>query len=138
MKALWGESYGVAWLPPLGSDAEKSQLADLRAQLQRLSTRLSSGSSGQTSPSMRGLLIGNDRAQYVGSDVVLPVQGCPSEVSVCKPFADLLKQHQIDGIQFCWKNVCSDLLNFRREGATDIHGAILAHNMVRCSVRSSA
>ena len=103
-----------------------------RAQLQPLSTRMSGGyssRSSQLSPCMRGLLIGNDLAAYEDSSIVLEVEGCSRPVTVCKPLAVLLKEHQVEGLSFCWKNVCSKLMSFKQESEEAIHGAILAHNM---------
>ena len=102
--------------------------AKKRAQLQRLSGS-NDGSSGQVSPSMRGLLIGDDFATYEDSDVVLEVENCTNQITVCKSLATLLKEHQQDGLKFCWRNVCSQIMNYKQEGNDDIHGAILAHNM---------
>lgn len=84
-------------------------------------------------PSIQGLVIGNEHAQYEDSNISLPVQGCSTTISVCKQLAGLLKKHQIEGIQFCWKNVCSNLLTYQEEKAGSVYGAILAHNMVRQS-----
>lgn len=51
-------------------------------------------------------------------------------ISVAKPFAEILKQHQIEGVKFMWEKTCSDLLS--AEPGTekiDVSGCILAHNM---------
>lgn len=104
--------------------------AKKRAQLQRLSGGdAAAASSGQLSPSSRGLLIGDDTAEYEDSDFVLQVENCTSQITVCKSLAILLKEHQQEGLKFCWNNVCSKIINFKQEGNKDIHGAILAHNM---------
>jgi len=101
-----------------------------RAQLQRSSGGGTGAAySGQLSPSTRGLIIGDDTAEYEDSDFVLPVANCPGQITVCKPLATLLKEHQEEGLKFCWKNVCSNIMNFKQEGNDDIYGAILAHNM---------
>ena len=99
--------------------------AKKRAQLQRLSA----SNDGSVSPSMRGLLIGDDFATYEDSDFVLEVENCTNQITVCKSLATLLKEHQQDGLRFCWKNVCSQIMNYKQKGNDDIYGAILAHNM---------
>lgn len=101
-----------------------------RAQLQQLSVGGSSGSAFQVRLS-RGMIIGDDSAEYEDSDVVLNVGDSHARVTVCHSLATLLKEHQEDGLKFCWNNICSDVLNFDQEddGDTAIHGAILAHNM---------
>lgn len=107
--------------------------AKKRAALQHLSSRASFGggaSSGRLSPSSRGKTIGNSSATFEDSSIALPVDGCPKRISVCQPLSSLLKAHQREGLQFCWKNVCSKLMSCKQmddKGA--IHGAILAHNM---------
>ena len=103
--------------------------AKKRAQLQRLSANGSTSSSGQLSPTMRGMLIGDDTAAFEDSDFVLDVAGLSSNVTVCQSLATLLKEHQREGLQFCWKNVCSQIMNYKQEGKDEIHGSILAHNM---------
>ena len=103
--------------------------AKKRAQLQRLSANSSTTSSGQLSPTMRGMLIGDDTAAFEDSDFVLEVAGLSSNVTVCQSLATLLKEHQREGLQFCWKTVCSQIMNYKQEGKDEIHGSILAHNM---------
>ena len=107
--------------------------AKKRASLQNLSSRASFGggaSSGRLSPSSRGMTIGNSSATFEDSSIVLPVDGSPNRISVCQPLSSLLKAHQREGLQFCWKNVCSKLMSCDQvDGKGIIHGAILAHNM---------
>lgn len=105
--------------------------AKKRAELQRLSTKLGSNAadSGRLSPTMRGLLIGDDTAEYMDSNFKLEVENCCSKVTVCRSLATLLKEHQKEGLKFCWRNVCSKIMNPKEEGDDEIHGAILAHNM---------
>ena len=105
--------------------------AKKRAELQRLTTKVSSNAadSGRLSPTMRGLLIGDDTAEYRDSNFQLEVENCTSKVTVCQSLATLLKEHQKEGLQFCWRNVCSKIMNSNKEGNDEIHGAILAHNM---------
>jgi len=104
--------------------------AKKRAQLQRLSIDNSnSTSSGQLSPTTKGMVIGDPSASYEDSDFVLEVSGGSTPVTVCKSLATLLKEHQADGLKFCWRNVCSQIMKYKQEGNEDIHGAILAHNM---------
>ena len=79
--------------------------AKKRAQLLPVS---SSGtlSSGRSSPAIKGMLMGSDLAKFEDSDVILEVAGCGSQqVSVCRSLASMLKEHQKEGLQFCWKNV---------------------------------
>jgi SNF2 family DNA or RNA helicase len=105
--------------------------AKKRAELQRLTTKVGSNAadSGRLSPTMRGLLIGDDTVEYRDSNFKLEVKNCTSKVTVCQSLATLLKEHQKEGLQFCWRNVCSKIMNLREEGNDEIHGAILAHNM---------
>jgi transcriptional regulator ATRX len=105
--------------------------AKKRAELQRLSTGLGSSAaeSGRLSPTMMGLLIGDDTAEFMDSDFILKVENCTSKVTVCRPLAMLLKEHQKDGLKFCWKNVCSKIMSPKEKDNDEIHGAILAHNM---------
>ncbi len=102
--------------------------AKKRAQLLPVS---SSGTlSGRTSPVMKGVLMGSEVAKFEDSDVILEVAGCErKQVSVCRPLATLLKDHQKDGLEFCWKNICRDILNPNEELHEGVRGAILAHNM---------
>ncbi len=99
-----------------------------RAQLQQLSAGGNSSGAFQARIS-RGLLIGDNSAEYKDSDVVLDVGDSSAHVTVCHSLATLLKEHQVEGLRFCWRNICSDILNFDPEGDDRIHGAILAHNM---------
>jgi SNF2 family DNA or RNA helicase len=105
--------------------------AKKRAELQRLSTKLGSNAadSGCLSPTMRGLLIGDDKAEYSDSNFILDVENCSRKVTVCRSLATLLKEHQKEGLTFCWRNVCSKIMNPKEEGNDEIHEAILAHNM---------
>jgi hypothetical protein len=91
-----------------------------RAQLIHSSSSLSS----HVLPAMKGMLIGKD-VPFVDSDTVLPVNQCKAETTICKPLASWLKKHQIEGVKFCWKRICENLL----EGRGDVRGAILAHSM---------
>ena len=102
--------------------------AKKRAQLLPMS---SSGTlSGRTSPAMKGVLMGSELATYAHSDVILEVAGCESQqVSVCDSLASMLKEHQKEGLQYCWKNICHDILNPDVELYDGVRGAILAHNM---------
>lgn len=139
-----GEEYQPALPPPRVGDSDVATVhasaahahaaprAKKRAQLLSVSTR-DGASSGQLSPSVRALLIGDDGAPYEGSDVELDVEGCPDRVTVCGALAELLKEHQLEGLKFCWRNVCSKIMSLEQEGIDDIHGAILAHNMVGCT-----
>lgn len=63
---------------------------------------------------------------YLDSDIILPVKQCNAKISVCKPLASLLKEHQIEGVKFCWDRICQGLFD---EGNNDVRGAILAHSM---------
>ena len=74
------------------------------------------------------------RSKFVDSDLTLPFMS--SSVSVTEPIARHLKDHQIEGIRFMWKNVCSDLIPGNTNSATAVTadvitncGCILAHNM---------
>ena len=102
--------------------------AKKRAQLLPVS---SSGTlSGRTSPVIKGVLMGSEVAKFENSNVILEVAGCESQqVSVCRSLASLLKDHQKEGLQFCWKNVSHDILNPNEELHGGVRGAILAHNM---------
>ena len=103
--------------------------AKKRAQLIPVS---SSGtlSSGRSSPAIKGMLMGSELAKFENSDVILEVAGCESQqVSVCRSLASMLKGHQKEGLQFCWKNVCHDILKPNQELYGGVRGAILAHNM---------
>jgi transcriptional regulator ATRX len=105
--------------------------AKKQAELQRLTTKAvyNAADSGCLSPTMRGLLIGDDKAEYRDSNFKLEVEDCTSKVTICQSLVTLLKEHQKEGLQFCWRNVCSKIMNPKEEGNDDIHGAILAHNM---------
>lgn len=99
-----------------------------RAQLQQLSVGGSVGGAFQARLS-RGLVIGDDSAEYTDSNVQLDVGDSSVRITVCESLAALLKEHQEEGIKFCWRNICSDIMNFDPKGGDKIHGAILAHNM---------
>jgi hypothetical protein len=105
--------------------------AKKRAELQRISTGLGSNAaeSGRLSPTTRGLFIGDDTAEFMDSNFILSVENCTSKVTVCRSLAILLKEHQKEGLEFCWKNVCSKIMSLKETGNDGIHGAILAHNM---------
>lgn len=105
--------------------------AKKRAELQRLSIGMSSNTaeSGHLSPTMMGLLIGDDTAEFLDSNFILRVENCTSKVTVCRPLAILLKEHQKAGLNFCWRNVCSKVMSPKEKENGVIHGAILAHNM---------
>ena len=102
--------------------------AKKRAQLTNVS---SSGTlSGRNSPSMKGLLMGSELASFEDSDVILEVDGYKGRpVSVCKHLASMLKAHQIEGIQFCWKNICHDIMSPDEDLHEGVRGAVIAHNM---------
>ncbi len=103
-----------------------------RAQLQQLSVggNNSGGVMNQVGRISRGLIIGDDSAEYEESDVLLDVGDSSTRVTLCHSLSTLLKPHQEEGLKFCWRNICSDILNFDPEGDdSSIHGAILAHNM---------
>jgi hypothetical protein len=96
-----------------------------RAQLLHSSSSLSA----HVTPSMKGILIGND-VEFVNSDIVLPVKQCADKISICKPLASVLMEHQVEGVRFCWERICENLV----EGhGGDVRGAILAHSMGECS-----
>ncbi len=97
-----------------------------RAQLQRLSA---GGNLDNICQTRHGKIIGDHFAEYEDSNVVLDVCDSVAPVSVCHSLATSLKIHQEEGLKFCWKNVCSNIVNFDKEGDDIIHGAILAHNM---------
>ncbi|EED89286.1 hypothetical protein THAPSDRAFT_263996, partial [Thalassiosira pseudonana CCMP1335] len=78
-----------------------------------------------TPTSARGIIIGSDVA-FEDSDIALPVNNCTSTVSICRPLAGLLKEHQVEGVKFCWDKICSELVNAKDES---VRGAILAHSM---------
>ena len=103
--------------------------AKKRAPILTARTGFGRSNSGSLSPiTTTGLTIGDVNASYEDSDVVLDGgEGCADRITVCKPLASLLKKHQVEGITFCWRNVCSKL--FAKEESNDIHGAVLAHNM---------
>ena len=102
--------------------------AKKRAQL--LPVSASGTLSGRSSPVIKGVLMGSELAKFEPSDVILEVAGCESQqVSVCRSLASLLKDHQKEGLQFCWKNICHDILNPNEELYGGVRGAILAHNM---------
>jgi len=79
-------------------------------------------------PDIKGLLIGDD-VPFQDSNIILPVKNCTSKISICKPLASVLKEHQIEGIKFCWDRICTNLFDSGSEGANTIRGAILAHAM---------
>ena len=102
--------------------------AKKRAQL--LHTSSSGILFGRSSPTMKGVLMGSELATFEDSNVILEVAGRESQqVSVCRSLASLLKEHQKEGLQFCWRNVCHDILNPNEELYGGVRGAILAHNM---------
>lgn len=110
---------------PEGRGAVAALKPKKRAQLLHSSSSLSA----HVTPSMKGILIGND-VEFVDSDIVLPVKQCADKISICKPLASVLMKHQVEGVMFCWKRICENLL----EGhGGDVRGAILAHSMGECS-----
>ena len=64
---------------------------------------------------------------FPDSDVILGKIGDKS-VSIAKPIADVLKPHQLAGVRFMYRNICSDFHTHNSE-AKSINGCILAHCM---------
>lgn len=76
-----------------------------------------------------GKVIGLTGATFEPSDITLEVENCRDKISICKPLVNSLKAHQIDGVKFCWKNICSNIMITKNESQEAVHGCILAHNM---------
>eukprot|EP00804_Cyclotella_cryptica_P008504 CCRYP_004001-RA/>CCRYP_004001-RA protein AED:0.04 eAED:0.04 QI:1833/1/1/1/0.53/0.43/16/4826/778 len=104
-----------------GGDAVAAPKPKKRAQLLHSSSSLSA----HVTPSMKGILIGND-VEFVNSQIVLPVKKCTDTISICKPLASVLMEHQIEGVRFCWTRICE---NLAEERGDEVRGAILAHSM---------
>ena len=118
------------WMPSVVTqNPEAAVRPKKRAQLQNISTVKNTGEIMSSTPIALGLMIGTSGATFESSKVTLPVENSKDQISVCRPLASLLKEHQIDGVKFCWKNVCSKIMNPKGEGQSDTHGCILAHNM---------
>lgn len=69
-------------------------------------------------------MIGSD-VPFVDSDIVLPTKHCAAKVTIFKDLASLLKEHQVEGVKFCWDQICQNLF----EPSNEVFGAILAHSM---------
>ncbi len=76
-----------------------------------------------------GRVIGLTGATFQSSGITLKVKNCRGKVSICKPLVNSLKVHQVNGVKFCWKNVCSKIIQKKNEGEDVVHGCILAHSM---------
>jgi len=76
-----------------------------------------------------GKVIGLTGATFESSDITLAVENCRDKISICKPLVHSLKVHQVDGVKFCWKNICSNIMLTKNESEEVVHGCILAHNM---------
>jgi len=121
-------------LPPKNTTATVPK-EKKRAELKNLSTGGASAfnriGSGRLSPATKGILIGDSMAQYTDSNFKLKVHNCTRNVTLHSSLATLLKEHQQEGLKFCWRNVCSKMLMepTAEDGSAEVCGSILAHNM---------
>ena len=114
----YSKEYKPSVPAPRQNSAEAAPKAKKRAQL------LSSFSSLSAS-SIEGMIGSN--VPFVDSDIVLPLDKSTVKVSICNPLASLLKEHQIEGVKFCWDRICKHLLD--PNASNDVFGGILAHSM---------
>jgi len=80
-------------------------------------------------------------ADSISGSSHLLLQQFDDKISVAKPLAEILKNHQKEGIKFMWDNICSDIFissknqggfvtsNINDQTSATVKGCVLAHCM---------